>query len=240
MGELNLISGQRKIGIIGGTVFLETDLFRNAEHAVIDTDFGLTQVYCRGDVFFLQRHLDGTPPHRINHHANIAAMESLGVTGILSVCSVGVLDPGIPLGALVVPDDYMQLSGIPTYFNDCIRHITPDLANPLRDCLIRSAGQMLVDGGVYFTTSGPRLETRAEIRFVSRFAQLVGMTFGFEATLAQEKNLDIAGLCSADNLAHGIENSSVSQSEIQSAATGNIDNIEKVIHSLLTELKCQF
>lgn len=60
------------------------------------------------------------------------------------------------------------------------------------------------DGGVYAETRGPRFETRAEIRMLAAFADVVGMTGASEATLLQERGIASAILAIVDNLAHGV------------------------------------
>ena len=62
----------------------------------------------------------------------------------------------------------------------------------------------VVDGGTYAQVRGPRFETRAEIRLLASFADLVGMTLAAECTLAGEAGLAYAALCIVDNLANGV------------------------------------
>ena len=62
----------------------------------------------------------------------------------------------------------------------------------------------LHNGGVYWQVSGPRFETRAEIRLISRFADVVGMTAASESIVAQQLGLSYAVICVVDNLANGV------------------------------------
>ena len=68
----------------------------------------------------------------------------------------------------------------------------------------RRAGVVVVDGGCYGATQGPRLETKAEIARMRRDGcDLVGMTGMPEAGLARELGLDYACLGIVANWAAG-------------------------------------
>ena len=158
---------------------------------------------------FIRRHgpEHTIPPHMINHRANIYALHSLGVENIISISSVGSLKEGIRPPAIVIPEDYISPFRVDTFYDDRVEHITPGMDPWLRNELRESALSLGMDvhfGGVYLQTLGPRLETRAEIRMYSRFADVVGMTVGSEATLSQELGMRFAAICSVDNYAHGI------------------------------------
>ncbi len=158
---------------------------------------------------FIRRHgpEHTIPPHMINHRANIYALHSLGVKNLISIGSVGSLKEGIKPPAIVIPEDYISPFRVDTFFDDKVEHITPEMDDALRNDLRESALSLGIEvhfGGVYLQTLGPRLETKAEIRMYSRFADIVGMTVGSEATLSQEIGMRFAAICSVDNYAHGI------------------------------------
>jgi 5'-methylthioadenosine phosphorylase len=68
----------------------------------------------------------------------------------------------------------------------------------------RRIGEPVIDGAVYATTQGPRLETAAEInRMEDDGADIVGMTGMPEAGLARELELPYAALCVVANWAAG-------------------------------------
>ncbi len=93
----------------------------------------------------------------------------------------------------------------------------------------------LVESGVYFQTSGPRLETRAEINFIKNYADIVGMNMASEATLARELGLEYANLSTVDNYAHGISDSDeeLDYEKIVEAASKIRADLEKVLACLL-------
>jgi 5'-methylthioadenosine phosphorylase len=136
---------------------------------------------------------------------------------------VGALNPSHRPGTVLVPEDYLSLQAPPTFALDERLHIIPLLDAALRTRLvglarsvaegpdgwqeptvIASARSDIRDGGVYAETRGPRFETRAEIRLLADYADVVGMTAASEATLLQERGIASAILCIVDNYAHGI------------------------------------
>lgn len=180
------------------------------------------------------RHGDeGTiPPHRVNHRANIRALLSLGVEKIVGINSVGSLRREIRPGSLVVPDDYFCPWDVRTFFDQGAVHITPLLDEDLRKALIgaaRKAGFEVIDGGVYVQTIGPRLETKAEVRFLSTLGHVVGMTMAHEATLCRELAVPYASLCTVDNYAHGLAEEPLSQAQIEEMAKRNAEKVIKVL-----------
>ncbi|MBF0528191.1 MAG: MTAP family purine nucleoside phosphorylase [Deltaproteobacteria bacterium] len=226
------------IGLVAGTVFYRQDFFCNSEPHVVQTPFGPATILRSDRWAYVPRHgLEGEqylPPHRINHQANLSALKALGVTEVIGVNSCGSLRPSLGPGSVVLPSDYICLGQIITIFEDRQVHITPVLNETVRAKLkdaAQTAGVHLVEGGVYWQTHGPRLETKAEIRLQSQFADMVGMTMANEATIAQELELSYASICSVDNLAHGLSPIPLSSEEILGNAAINAQKIIKIIES---------
>lgn len=198
------------LGIVGGSAFLRGLPPGDTEERPVATDRGEVVVH-QGDGFvFLRRHGESgyRPPHRVRHHAHALAMAELGVEAAVGLSSLGSLDPELKPGTAVVPEDYLSLSPPPTLCGEHDRlHIIPDLDPSLRAILADAARDTpgrVHDGGVYAETRGPRFETRAEIRLLADYADVVGMTGASEATLFQEAGLRYALLGIIDNFAHGI------------------------------------
>jgi len=228
------------LGIISGPMLLKSHVLGDLKPRVLETPFGPATVLSSRAVAFIPRHgLDGEPyilPHRINHPANLTALRDLGVRQVVSANSTGSMKKSLPPGTLVVPDDYIMLLAAPTVFSDRPVHVTPGLSEDLRREWLAAAadcGPPAVDGGVYWHTAGPRLETKAEIRMASRFADIVGMTMGGEASVARELDLDYASLCSVDNFAHGIGEQPLTMEEIARCARKNAEAIVRIIKRLL-------
>ncbi len=228
------------LGIISGPMLLKSHVLGRLKPNMLETPFGPAMILLSEDVAFLPRHgLDGEPyilPHRINHAANMAALRDLGVRQVVSANSTGSLKAAFPPGTLVVPDDYIMLAASPTVFHDRPVHVTPGLSEDLREELLSAAaecGLTAINGGVYWHSTGPRLETKAEVRMASAFADIVGMTLGGEASVAKELDLDYASLCSVDNFAHGIGEKPLTMKEISRCARENAEAVVQIVKRLL-------
>ncbi len=120
-------------------------------------------------------------------------------------------------GSLVIPDDYFSLPATPTVFNHTIGHILPEFS-PVLVKLLSDVIPKAHSGGTYIQTEGPRIETAAEINWMSKVADVVGMTIASEATTARELNIPFAAICTVDNYANGISSEQVTYDQIVSNA----------------------
>ncbi len=230
-----------KAAVIGGTLFYKTPLFSKNKPLIKKTQYGEAEVIISSDAVFLPRHgaTHKTPPHGINHCANMAALKELGVKYVIGACSVGSLKKEITPGTIIIPDDYISLWNIPAVFNEEVKHITPILSEKVRlALLINSENKELkiIPEGVYFQSTGPRLETKAEIRLFSSFADIVGMTMGSEATAAQEYGLEYAAICSVDNYANGVTDNPPCAEEIFRLAATNSEKVKDIVISSIEKL----
>ncbi len=229
------------LGVTGGVGFFENEKFKEAELLDIETEFGPSEIFELEGIIFLPRHgmKSKVPPHMINHQANLSALKEKGVTRIIGMNSVGSLKKDIPPPSILIPHDYINLWDIATFHEDRIVHVVPGLDNKLRDALISKAnelGMVVAERGVYIQTTGPRLETRAEIAMLKTFGDVVGMTMANEATLAKEMDLAYASICSVDNYAHGIVDESLTNDMILKNATINGESIRDFIFKIAGEL----
>ena len=209
------------LGVISGTVFIDTARFGTMKEETVENRFGRAEVLIREDMVFIPRHGRNPKayvlPHLINHQANIQALKDLGVTEIVGINSTGSLKKDLIPGTIVIPDDYIMMGQAPTVFVNRPVHITPSLNAEVRSRLLdaaRTRSVAVTDGGTYWQTPGPRFETKAEIAMMSHFADLVGMTMGSEAVIAQELDLAYASICSIDNYAHGLGDKGLTMDEI--------------------------
>ena len=225
------------LGIISGTLALQgKEYFTDLEERPVQNEFGEALVLLSRDTAFIPRHGRDPNrhvlPHRINHPANLKALKDLGADEVIGINSTGSLKKRLKPGSLVVPDDFILLYGGPTVFETKPVHITPLLHEGLRRKCIEAArrcGMEVIEGGVYWQTRGPRLETRAEIAAISQMADIVGMTMASEAVIAQELGLPYASICSVDNYAHGIGEVKLTIETILHHASRNTDAIIRII-----------
>ncbi|KAF0163445.1 MAG: 5'-methylthioadenosine phosphorylase [Rhodocyclaceae bacterium] len=210
------------LGIIGGSGLTQLANLDVSHREVVRTPYGepsgpLTfgRVGCQ-DVVFVARHGYGhtIPPHMVNYRANMHALQTSGATQVISIASVGGIRGDLGPGTLVVPHQIIDYTwGREMTFQSGgegpVVHV--DFTEPydggVRKLLLDVAqriGEEMVDGAVYATTQGPRLETAAEIqRMCGDGADVVGMTGMPEAALARELQLPYAALCVVSNWAAG-------------------------------------
>jgi 5'-methylthioinosine phosphorylase len=208
--------------IIGGSGLAKLADLRLERREVVRTPFGdpscaLSFGTIEGaDVVFLARHGYGhtLAPHQINYRANLWALHQVGATEVVAVATVGGIRDDLGPGALAIPDQVIDYTAgrASTFFegpDDPVTHVdfTRPYSESVRARLMRAAdaaGEVVVPGGTYGCTQGPRLETAAEIRRMERDGcDLVGMTGMPEAVLARELTLPYAVLAVVANHAAG-------------------------------------
>lgn len=221
------------LGIIGGTALLAAKL-PPLEKKTVATPFGKTDVYT-GAFIFLPRHQHTTPPHAINHKANLAACKILGVDRLILIGSTGSMKETIRPGSIVIPDDSFCPWDIPTFHDKSIHHVPPSIDPALR----QSLSDIVVGArcGTYLQAHGPRFETRAEIACFASHTDIVGMTIASELTLANELGIAVAALCTVDNYANGIGGSDAPDyNEIVAVAKANGERISTIVTKIVENL----
>lgn len=222
------------LGIIGGTSLLYADL-PPLEKERVATPYGYAEVYRGENVALLMRHQGDRPPHRINYQASLAALVLAGADRIVSIGSVGSLQLSILPGSVVIPDDYLSFTSVPTIYDNTIGHAVPSVDEDLSGKI----ANLIPDarpGGTYVQAPGPRFETSAEIRMMQQFGDVLGMTIASEATLANEFELPFAAVCFVDNFCNGLSDDQVSYEAILATAQANKSAIELVVGRMVAEL----
>ena len=227
------------IAVIGGTSLIDSPLFREWNEEPVRTPYGDVKTRTDGINVFIQRHGNPpVPPHRINHRANIRALKDMDVDRVVAVNSVGSLKMEIGPGTFLIPDDLVSLWDVPTFFENEMRFIVPEMDGHVRSRLGKVCRELNMEvkiGGVYVQTRGPRLETKAEIEFLRKIGDVVGMTMASEATLSMESEIPYVSLCSIDNYCNGILATPLTLEEIKENALRNMRTIESLIKRLLAK-----
>ena len=247
------------LAVIGGSGLTQLGNLEVTRREVVRTPFGepsgaLTFGRIGGqEVVFLARHGYGhtIPPHRVNYRANMWALVRMaGAEGIISVASVGGVRADFGPGTLVVPDqiiDYTWGRNGTFQEGDGRQVVHIDFTEPydrgLRQQLLvaaQRAGEAMVDGGVYATTQGPRLETAAEVNRLERDgADLIGMTGMPEASLARELDVPYAAVCVVANWAAGRGDSehTIDFAGIEAVLQVSLGRVRRVIEHLCAEAR---
>lgn len=231
------MSAPLRLAIVGGTSLLESSLFRAATPRPFSTPYGPVTLLEHNGMLFLQRHglKTYTPPHHINHRANIHALHQAGAERVLSIGSVGSMRDTIPPGTLVVTDDFYAPHLGLSFFDDQQGHKAPGFHPQWRQTLLdtwqRSDLSPPHIGGIYWQTLGPRFETPAEIRILQPHVHVVGMTIASECILAGELDLPYAAICMVDNFANGLCEKPLSYASFKAQVR---DNAVLLSHTLQT------
>jgi len=227
-----------RVAFISGTSIVNSTLFSSWEARTVQTAFGPVSYKSRGDHALINRHGYGTPlpPHSINYRANIHALADLGFRDIVSLNSVGSLKPEIPPGSLVSCADYVCLQqGPATFFDTELKGGAPGIANNLIPVLVaRLAPEFAIPTGkVYVQMRGPRFETKAEIRIVRGWGDVVGMTAAHEADLCSETGLNYNSLAFVDNYANGLEGTEIDFSKFRDLVKANQERVNRLFVRML-------
>jgi len=227
-----------KIAFISGTSIVNSPLFSAWEVRSVETKYGVVMYKARGDHVLLNRHGFGTPlpPHAINYRANIRALADLGFHDVVSLNSVGSLKPGLPPGSLVSCGDYVALQqGPATYFDDELKGGAPGIANNLVPLIVEKlAFDFVIETGkVYVQMRGPRFETKAEIRVIKDWGDVVGMTLAHEADLCTELGLNYNSLAIVDNYANGLMGEGIDFAKFKDLVKDNQSKVNRLFARLL-------
>jgi 5'-methylthioadenosine phosphorylase len=224
-------------GIIGGTSLLNSSICTAWDEGKIETPYGDIYAKVKDNMVFIQRHGNPpVPPHLINHRANIWVFKKLDVNKILSINSVGSLKLKFKPGTFVIPDDFISLWNITTFFENEMKFIVPEMYEDAREYLTVLCKELRINahcGGTYIQTAGPRLETKAEIMMLKRFGDIVGMTMASEAILCMEYEIPYVSLCSVDNYCNGIIKVPLTMEEIGRNWQDNMNAIETIIKAVI-------
>ena len=241
------------LAVIGGSGLSQFAGLEGSRDLAVRTPYGepsspLTLGTIRGrPIVFLARHGgDHTiAPHEINYRANLWALKEQKPEGVVSIATVGGIRNDLRPGALLLPDQILDYTWgrRSTYFEGegaKVTHVdfTEPYSRILRQRIVEAAatcGETVVDGGVYATTQGPRLESAAEIDRLERDgADVVGMTGMPEAALARELGLEYAAIAVILNPAAGRGESkhAISVDRMQSVLEKAMQRVRRIIEEL--------
>lgn len=145
----------------------------------------------------------------------VRVMKALGCTHMLVSNAAGGMNRAYSPGDLVVIEDHVNLQGTNPLIgvnDNALGPRWPDMSEPYDLALAGMAMEIAREKGfrahkgVYVAVTGPSLETRAEYRWLSRFADVVGMSTVPEVITAVHAGIKVLGIsvitdeCIADRL----------------------------------------
>lgn len=242
----------KQLAIIGGTGIDEWEGLEVVRDHAISTPFGQPSRPIQEGrlgsttLYFLQRHgsPDAIPPHRINYRANIWALKSLGVDGIVAINAVGGITESMRPGRLLIPDQLIDYTwGREHTFDEGgqgeLMHIdfTEPYDRELRLALLgaaASAGVPHKTAGVHGVSQGPRLETAAEVQRLARDGcDVIGMTGMPEAALARESGVAYAAVCMVVNPAAGLGDQPLTLAMMRETLVSEAALVRQLLSALL-------
>jgi len=203
-----------------------------------------------GTVFIIDRHHSisekRTPPHQIEHRANVHAAVSCKPDLLVSVNSVGSLTESMPPGMVGITGDVLDLAIRPWTFHD-FDAIHEDRTSAFDNDAIDICSKSLNDSQgmapkdlVLAQCIGPQFESPSEINALEKLgANLVGMTLGPEARLISECEISHISLACSSNWAAGRTpgdpKATIDHYSVDKIAEKMRKTISKCIKSLLGE-----
>jgi 5'-methylthioadenosine phosphorylase len=227
-----------KVAFISGTSIVNSTLFSSWDVKTVETAHGPVTYKTKGEFTLINRHgyAFPLPPHSINYHANIRALAALGYRDIVSLNSVGSLKRELPPGTLVSCSDYVCLqSGPKTFFDNELKGGAPGIANNLIPRLIENLAPAFTihPGKTYVQMRGPRFETKAEIKVVQHWGDVIGMTAAHEADLCSEIGLNYNSLAVIDNYANGLEGTQIDFGKFKDLVKENQSKVNALFARML-------
>ncbi len=204
-----------------------------------------------GQVFVIDRHHSNdesrTPPHAIEHRANVHAASSCKPDLIVSVNSVGSMIESMPPGAVGTTRDILDLSIKPWTFHDDDA-IHADRTRPFDQRYSSVCETVLIErqgtsptGLVVAQCVGPQFESPSEIDALQRLgAHVVGMTLGPEQRLVSETGIAHVSLVCSSNWAAGRTpgkpDAEINHEEVDAMASQMRDLVSTCITALLEDI----
>jgi len=232
-------------------MFYQLEGLQDVEVQKVDTPFGTVEVkkgVLVGDkvIAFMPRHGEKHQflPNMINHKANLHALKKIGAKAIIGTTVCGVLKPELNLARPVIFNDVFFPSNAMPGGEYCSAFTTesPDkghwiFGSPFNQKLREQLKQVCPEHvkGIYCHATGPRFNSKPEIKFFAQFADYVSQTAGPEIVLAGELEMPYALLGFSVDYANGVKEVPTPAEELGK----NIEKAKETFHQVLRKLVAQ-
>ncbi|MBC8008880.1 MAG: purine phosphorylase, partial [Burkholderiales bacterium] len=132
--------------------------------------------------------------------------------------------------------DYVALQqGPATYHDEELKGGAPGIVNNLIPMLVEKLAPefSIQTGKVYVQMRGPRFETKAEIRIIKDWGDVVGMTLAHEADLCTELGLNYNSLAIVDNYANGLLGTEIDFVKFKELVKDNQAKVNRLFERML-------
>ena len=130
------------------------------------------------------------------------ALAAAGVTRLLLTNSCGALRPAVEPGHVLVCSSVVDLQRPPAGEEPELLRLCGDRGRPARRC--RAGESRRLRAGTYVSVCGPQFETPAEVAWLSRYADVVGMSAAPEARAAAATGVECCLLALVANVAAAV------------------------------------
>ncbi len=170
---------------------------------------------------------------------NIELFHALGVKTLVITNACGGMNPQLNPGDFVVLNDFINF--MPS--NPLVGHLTdptfPDMTEPydlnLRKTMrhIFNSQNVPYQEGTYVSFMGPYYETKAEIRMLSKFGDVVGMSTVPETIKARSLGIHVLGLSLVTNMATGIQKRAHDHAHVLNVASQKVPVFQSLMSAFL-------
>lgn len=245
--SLALMTRMASVGIISGTGVRFIEGLAAPHNRCVETPYGDATVTLGSlagvPVAWIRRHGAGhyLSPTAVNYHANLLALNYLGVESILATNAVGAVSPSLAVGDLCILQDLIGFTRSPrSFYRRTVVHT--NFSHPysarLRAAMRAAASSLNLEvmEVVYAAMVGPRFESPAEIQALRRLGgSVVGMTGDLECGLACELGQEYASIgVVSNNASRPCE--PVGTRAITSVIDGCVPTLSAILAATVSEL----
>lgn len=169
-------------------------------------------------------------------------LKSLGVQNLIITNAAGSLNPDIPVGAIMMIKDHINMSGENPLISPDLETSFPDLSNAYDKNLRTRIKQIALENkivlyeGVYIMVTGPNFETAAEIRMFQSFgADAIGMSTVPEVISAVHQGMNVVAFSIISNMGTGMSSDDIDHKNVLEVVQASCQSLQVIIRKFLDQ-----